>query len=101
MDPDLRTAVYDRSQGTCDWCGIYVYPDGWDFHHRKLRSRGGDDSLANGACLCHPCHMLVHRYPRRSTRFGFMVSGWEDPERVPLFLQRRRWVYATTYDLIN
>ncbi len=28
------------------------------WHHKKHRSLGGDDSLANGAALCAHCHLV-------------------------------------------
>jgi hypothetical protein len=60
-----RWELFERAKGHCERCGLRVnfnYPSSWKnsmhWHHKKLRSRGGDDSMANGECLCRDCHLV-------------------------------------------
>lgn len=80
---ELRTQVRVRACGTCDWCDL-VLGDVFDAHHRKLRSRGGQDTLENLVALHHQCHMYAHEHVGEATSRGFMVHSWEDPADVPI-----------------
>jgi hypothetical protein len=90
MDKDLRASVIHRATHTCELCGRWADPDTLQAHHRKLRTRGGEDSLENLVALHLECHGWVHANPAEATALGFMVSAWEDPATVPVMLHRRR-----------
>lgn len=83
IDPELRQQVRERACGKCDWCNL-VLGDVFDAHHRKLRSRGGQDSLANLVALHHQCHMYIHEHVGEATARGFMVHSWENPSDIPV-----------------
>jgi len=57
-------------------------------HHRKLKSRGGKDTVANLIYVHHSCHNLgtvsIHLNPEIATKKGYMVSSWQDPEQAPM-----------------
>jgi hypothetical protein len=80
-------AVINRSKGYCEFCGG---AGAACFHHRKLKSRGGKDSVSNLVHLHHRCHNLgtksVHLNPKIATELGFMVSAWADPAEVAVTL---------------
>lgn len=70
-------------------CGKQL-PFNWALHHRKLRSRGGDNSPSNLVALHHECHNLgtdsVHLNPAKATELGLMVPSWEEPSACPVTL---------------
>ncbi|HEU5032716.1 MAG TPA: HNH endonuclease signature motif containing protein [Spirillospora sp.] len=85
----LRAAVHTRSGGRCeagvvDKCrdrrGDFARLGGHQAHHRKLRSRGGPDEVANLVAVCGYCHDWIHRHPRKATELGLIVPSWADPE---------------------
>ena len=57
-------------------------------HHRKLKSRGGQDTVSNLVLIHHGCHNMktdsIHLRPGAAERLGFMVASWQDPEEAPL-----------------
>ena len=87
MDKEVRELVWQRSKGYCETCGIPLDPENWDFHHRKLRKHGGEDSPENGLALHHHCHLVkVHNHPKISYSMGWMVPSFDDPAKAPLHL---------------
>jgi len=86
---ELREVVKSRSSGYCEKCGKPL-GESWALHHRKLRSRGGEDSLTNFVALHHECHNLgngsVHSNPKLAEQLGLMVPSWQDPKDAPLTL---------------
>ncbi|MGC4033641.1 MAG: HNH endonuclease [Tepidisphaeraceae bacterium] len=58
-------------------------------HHIKPKGRGGDDSPANCAPLCHRCHRFVHDNPKIGEAVGLILpmKHWTD-ENVA---ERRCW----------
>jgi hypothetical protein len=95
MDPQLRQAVYDRAEGRCDHCGLYVDPGAWECHHRLLRSRGGKDSLENLICLHPVCHQMAHLRPRWAEQRGLIVPSNTDPADVPVLRHGDLYYRAT------
>jgi hypothetical protein len=76
IDRHLRAAVYDRADGCCDACGLWLDPRGWHCHHRRRRSQGGADSLLNLVALHPLCHVApsgVHARPRWGYAHGLLV----------------------------
>lgn len=85
----LRELVYSRSQGYCEKCGLGL-PESWALHHRKLKSRGGKDTVENLIALHHECHNLgtnsVHLNIKIAEENGWIVKGHADPAEVPITL---------------
>ena len=84
-----RSWVLDRADGMCERCGCDL-SRGWECHHRRFRSQGGTNEVANLAALCsflthgdnQGCHELVHR--RRLLAEGCVLSNGQDPAAVPI-----------------
>jgi hypothetical protein len=91
IDPALRTVVRDRAGGCCELCGERLGPV-FECHHRKLRSRGGQDSAANLLALDALCHRRCHGHVRWAENHGFIVAAHDDPQFVPVALHLARWV---------
>ena len=87
MDKKVAQAVLKRAEGHCEVCGFSLAGD-YALHHRKLKSRGGKDSIANVICIHHDCHNLasysIHLNPAKAERKGWMVASWQDPEEAPM-----------------
>ena len=86
MDKKVAETVLARAKGYCERCGAPSYD--LALHHRKLKSRGGKDEVANLVAVCHPCHNLgtysIHLRPKEATEKGWMVSQWQNPEEIPV-----------------
>lgn len=83
-DPaEARAILWARCMGQCEKCGGLLYNEGWEWHHRLLRSRGGSWCPCNGLAVHPRCHTQhrdsIHDNPARSTDEGWMVSHWDDP----------------------
>jgi len=76
-----------------------MHPATWQGHHRKLRSRGGQDTVPNAVALCANCHVAgpsaVHRRPADATAAGWIVPAHTDPATVPVQLHDGRVVWLT------
>jgi hypothetical protein len=85
----LREQVFERCKGYCEKCGKPL-PYGWALHHRKLKSRGGEDTVQNFLALHHECHNTgtksVHMNPSEAERNGWIVGSWQDPLECPVTL---------------
>ena len=85
---EIAEAVILRAGGYCEKCGKVLHD--YALHHRKLKSRGGKDSVSNLMVLHNECHnlgtMSVHMTPELSTKRGHMVSSWDNPEDVPVLM---------------
>ena len=95
----LRQMLWIRCNGFCELCGGFLGDD-WALHHRQLKSRGGKDEIANVVALHHSCHNTgtdsVHLNPAWATEIGFMVSAWQNPERISLNYYTGDKVYLNT-----
>ena len=82
----LRAAIVERAAGCCEVCGSpFIEADmrlRSELHHRKLRSRGGRDTLENCVLVHMICHMRAHQYPAWATEVGWMVASWDNPAEV-------------------
>lgn len=94
IDPALRAEVRERAGGRCELCSEPLGRT-WEAHHRKLRSRGGQDSACNLVALCHLCHRRCHSHVAWAEEHGFIVASYDDPATVPLALHLDRWVLVT------
>lgn len=46
------------------------------FHHRRLRSQGGPNTLDNCLACCSACHAFIHRFPRTAAEHGWILRGF-------------------------
>ena len=85
----LREQILSRCSGYCEKCGFSL-PEGFALHHRKLKSRGGKDTLDNLIALHHECHNLgtnsVHLNIKTATENGWIVPTYETPNEYPMML---------------
>lgn len=87
-----RSLIYTRSGGLCEsqvasrCSGVAE-----SAHHRKLRSRGGQDTTSCLVAICEPCHQWIHQHPADATDLGWMVNSWADPAEIPVY-RYRQWV---------
>lgn len=94
VDPALRRLVRARSGGTCECCGDPLSLI-FQAHHRKLRSRGGQDSAANLLALCGLCHRRIHNRVAWASEHGFIVSAYDDPATVAVAIGCDSWSLLT------
>ncbi|RJQ68102.1 HNH endonuclease [Pseudonocardiaceae bacterium YIM PH 21723] len=90
----LRAAVYDRAEGTCDMCGRWLQPDLWEANHRLMRSQGGRDALINLVALHPACHrgpQGVHHRPAWAYANGLLVPARRDPQQWPVLRHGLIW----------
>ena len=96
MPPEVYEAVMMRRGGRCE-AGLPGACTGKaeEWHHRQRRQRG-NDTVTNGAALCHACHHLVtHVSPAVGRERGLIVhSHHPDPAEVPMKVGRD-WVLLT------
>lgn len=82
--------VEERAGG---WCEIRIdgtcLGRGTDWHHRKLRSRGGGNEASNGLWLCRACHSTITNTNGHLAEYeaqGWIVASHDDPAAVPVLL---------------
>ena len=96
MDKKIVKIVLERAKGYCEVCGWDLHED-YALHHRKLKSRGGKDSVSNLMVVHHKCHNLgtnsIHFNPERATQHGYMVSAWSEPHQIPVRQPDGKMVY--------
>jgi len=87
-----RAALKARSDGICEICGT---AEATNWHHRKDRSQGGDNSLSNAMHLCGSgttgCHGMVTEHPKDAYTYGWSVRSGLSPVEVKV-LRRGMWV---------
>ena len=87
VDKKVVKIVEERAGNYCESCGGRAQ-ESMALHHRKLKSRGGQDTPANLIRVHHSCHNLgtdsIHAKPSWATDKGFMVSSWNEPEQTPM-----------------
>jgi hypothetical protein len=69
----VRPVLRARSGGRCEaqlsgCLGTPTVP-----HHRKRRSQGGKNNLANLIDICAPCHAWVHNHPAEAMEHGLLL----------------------------
>lgn len=91
----VKRLIEARSGGVCEGCGKRPATE---MHHRKYKSRGGRDEVANALAVCGfgnnagaGCHGEAHSDPER-TIHGWSVNSWDDPATRPV-LYRGVWVF--------
>lgn len=89
--PDLRDAVLARAGGCCDFCAYAIDPDDWECHHRRLKSQGGLDEMANLVALHDACHARLHVDRPMAHETGFIVHHPDDPAHTPVLRHGTTW----------
>jgi 5-methylcytosine-specific restriction endonuclease McrA len=79
-----KDALYARTKGRCDYCGLPMDRNGFDAHHRLQKSLRGHNGLSNLVGLHRLCHDRVHKQNNYLT--GFLLHSWEHPENVTIQL---------------
>lgn len=92
----MRPLVLERSGGRCEFAALYE--DGsqiaacplpaTEVHHRKMRSAGGRNELANLVAACRDHHQIAHADPGYAYEHGWLVHPWQDPAEVPVNVRR-------------
>ena len=86
MDQKIVKLVEDRAGYYCEICGLPA-EERMALHHRKLKSRGGKDSVSNLIRIHHSCHNLktdsVHLNPAKAEAKGYMCPSWASPDEHP------------------
>lgn len=84
----VAESVLHRASGICEaLIGSGCEGSGQHIHHRKLRSRGGEDTAENCVSICHVCHDWIHANVAESTKLGWIVQSWADPAHQPVRIQ--------------
>jgi hypothetical protein len=55
IDPQLRSAVYERSNSLCEFCGLHLHSP--NVHHRWYPKK---DTLRNLMVAHEACHHAIH-----------------------------------------
>jgi hypothetical protein len=84
IPPKNRRIVEQRSGFSCEGCGA---TEATEIHHRKYRSRGGGNEVANLIHLCgwgnHTgCHGVAHS--AEGGELGWSCNSWTDPALTPV-----------------
>lgn len=79
----LKINLLMHSNGRCPVCGRDLNNDG-DIHHRKMRSQGGGNEMANLALVHRRCHTRVHLNPAWAYAHGFLVRSTWDPSEIAM-----------------
>ena len=99
LDKKLWELCWTRCKGYCEKCGLPMNEEDCDLHHRKLRSRGGEDTPENALMVHHACHLQhrdsIHDNPAFSLLVGWMVSSWANPAEVSVTLPSGTTVMLT------
>jgi 5-methylcytosine-specific restriction endonuclease McrA len=80
----MRPLVMARSHGLCEVCRSRPVEVP---HHRKRRSQGGTNGLANLLGLCTSCHDGIHAEPAWAYSRGFLLR--RDDLETPMQHERR------------
>jgi hypothetical protein len=71
---EITPAVVARARHRCEakLDGCQVRPEQTP-HHRKRRSQGGPNTMANLLAVCRSCHFTIHALPQRSYELGLLI----------------------------
>lgn len=86
-----ETVMSKRAKGRCEAaCSPACSRSAGHWHHRKLRSGGGQHTVPNGLAVCAACHSWIHSNPAEAKEHGWIVSKWREPENVPALVGGRK-----------
>lgn len=97
IPPQVRRVVVERAERDAGYPACEIMQPGvcqgqvQHWHHRRLRSQGGEHSVENGLGVCHACHDYLHKHTGEAYARGWLVHGWKKPGEQPV-LRRGRWV---------
>lgn len=78
--------VEARAGDYCEVCGRSA-SESMALHHRKLKSRGGQDTASNLIRVHHSCHNLatesIHSQVEYSENKGWICPSWREPTEHP------------------
>lgn len=88
----VKATIGERSQGVCEGCGERR---GENIHHRKFKSRGGENTVENAILLCgfgnsSGCHGRAHSGD--GAELGWAVPRYARPELWPAHRFGVGWV---------
>ena len=87
IDKKVVATVINRANGYCEVCGGSALPENMALHHRKLKSRGGKDTVSNLILIHHGCHNLktdsIHLKPASAEQKGWIVPSYKEPHEFP------------------
>ena len=88
--------VHERAEGACEAMIPRVCVGAAQhFHHRKMRSQGGEHTVENGLRICHACHSFIHANPAWSYERGLLIRGRDEVTWPPKYY---RGVYRKEED---
>jgi hypothetical protein len=88
--PGMRGAILELAGGCCGMCGRAL-PGYWECHHRRLRSQGGRDEIANALALHFACHDFAHDNRTWAWVRGYIVHRPDEPATRPVLRHGRVW----------
>lgn len=90
----VRQELYGRQIGVCLGCGQRLGSELVVCHHRRARSQGGLDELANLVLLHDSCHKWVHDHVTVARDHFLIVPSWADPiDSLPHVIDELRELY--------
>lgn len=69
----IKNAVKARSDSVCEAGSVVCTKRAHHFHHRRLRSQGGLDTVENLLHVCGPCHEFMHRNRSEARERGWIL----------------------------
>lgn len=77
--PDsVKGLVKRRSMGICEIGTTRCQRIAVHFHHRTLRSQGGEGTFDNCLHVCTSCHDHAHAHPTEAVEQGWIVPSWAE-----------------------
>lgn len=73
---DVKAMVKRRSMGICEIRTAGCQRIAVHFHHRKLRSAGGQGTFDNCLHVCTSCHDFAHANRAAAVENGWIVPSW-------------------------
>ena len=99
----VRLAVWQRSNGHCEQCGIKIVAGlGPEYHHVLEAALGGEATEENALCVCIPCHRGLTRSRRfemdKTRRVAEKHAGLRKPKRPMHNTRFRKGMDGHVYD---
>ena len=100
--PFSRRGVFERDNGQCQYCGVYVHKRAMTIDHVLPVSRGGGTNWTNCVLACQRCNhsksdrtpgeasMALAQEPVQPTRDQLILSGVNMHESWKAFLNERQ-----------
>lgn len=71
----ITPAIIARAGGLCEVCRVATINH---VHHRKRRSQGGPNTMANLMGVCDFDHRMIHANPQWSYERGFLIRRTDE-----------------------